>query len=305
MHTHPECSKNPTTMTSENPEPETARSPAVDEVLRKIGSNLLLFQHIEQLLKVMMNNSRLQGPASQLQATHARRAVAVQKQTLGQLAGKFAEDVLADAGEFREPNAVDEIWISFGFTISADSAFVEQHQVEMEAVVKGRNDLIHHFLPRWNPASEESTRAANDYLDTQRSKALPMRDRMLSFVRSMQDAVETHAALMASPEVERQLELACLQHSRLVLLLGELATRAARADGWMELGTAGQLIKRGEPRELDNLGQRFGHKTLKRVLLATELFDVAEEATLNGGTRTIYRINSRYQLSIAPALPTS
>jgi hypothetical protein len=88
-------------------------------------------------------------------------------------------------------------------------------------------------------------------------------------------------------------------------MLGELATRAARADGWMELGTAGQLIKRSEPRELDNLAERFGHKTLKRVLLAAELFDVAEEATSKGGTRTIYRITSRYQLSIAPALPTS
>lgn len=292
-------------MTTENLEPEPARSPAADEVLRKIGRNLLLFQHIEQLLKAMMSGSRLQGPASELQAIHARRAVAVQKQTLGQLAGRFTEDVLADAGETQEPNAADEAWISVGFTISADSTFVEQHQVEMEAVVSARNDLIHHFLPRWNPASEVSTLAANDYLDAQRANALPMRDRMLSFARSMQVALKTHAAFMASPEVEKQLELAWLQQSRLVLMLGELATRAARADGWMELSTAGQLIKRSEPRELDNLAERFGHKTLKRVLLAAELFDVAEEATSKGGTRAIYRINSRYQLNIAPALPTS
>jgi len=295
-------------MTIENLEPEPARSPAADEVLRKIGRNLLLFQHIEQLLKAMMSGSRLQGPASELQAIHARRAVAVQKQTLGQLAGRFTEDVLADAGETQEPNAADEAdeaWISVGFTISADSTFVEQHQVEMEAVVSARNDLIHHFLPRWNPASEVSTLAANDYLDDQRANALPMRNRMLSFARSMQDALKTHAAFMASPEVEQQLEVAWIQQSRLVLMLGELATRAARADGWMELGTAGQLIKRSEPRELDNLAERFGHKTLKWVLLAAELFDVAEEATSKGGTRTIYRITSRYQLSIAPALPTS
>jgi len=292
-------------MTIENTEPEPARSPAVDEVQRKIGRNLLLFQHIEHLLKVMMSSSRWQGPASELQAIHERRAVTVQKQTLGQLAGKFAEDVLADAGDTRELHAADEAWISFGFTISADSNFVEQHQVEMEAVIDARNDLIHHFLPRWNPASDESTRAVNDYLDAQRAKALPMRDRMLSFARSMQDAVKMHAAALASPEMERQLELAWLQQSRLVLLLGEMATRAARADGWMELGSAGQLIKRDEPRELDDLAERFGHKTLKRVLLASELFDVIEEATSKGGTRTIYRNNSRYKLSIAPALPTS
>jgi hypothetical protein len=58
------------------------------------------------------------------------------------------------------------------------------------------------------------------------------------------------------------------------------------------------LIKRHAPSELDDLPSRFGHPTLKRVMLAAEIFDVAEEPTPGGGTRTIYRINEQYELHL-------
>jgi hypothetical protein len=45
-------------------------------------------------------------------------------------------------------------------------------------------------------------------------------------------------------------ELAFLQGSRLVAMLGEIAMRTARSDGWALLSTAGQLIKREAPAEL-------------------------------------------------------
>ena len=56
---------------------------------------------------------------------------------------------------------------------------------------------------------------------------------------------------------------------------------------------------------MQDLRRRFGHVTLKAVLLATELFDVAEEPTPGGGTRTIYRINERWTLESPPAGSTS
>jgi hypothetical protein len=44
------------------------------------------------------------------------------------------------------------------------------------------------------------------------------------------------------------------------------------------------------------MAERYGHRTLKKLLQATELFDIDEEPTALGGTRTIYRINSRFKL---------
>ena len=282
---------------------EPVRTPEVDEVLRRIGRNLLLFQHIEHLLKHLMSNSRIEGTLSSAQAMHEERRAKIHKQTLGQLAGQFVDDVLADAGEREGPEGINEAWFSFGFTIQADSAFVEQHTAEMKAVVDARNDLIHHFLPRWSPALEESTRAALTYLDEQRAQALPMRDRLQDFARSLEEAAKAHAEFMSSPEGNRQLELHWLRHSRLVLLLGELATRTNRSDGWMVLATAGHILKAREPEAVENLVERYGHRTLKKVLEATELFDIAEEPTPKGGARTIYRINPRYELQILRDTP--
>ena len=53
---------------------------------------------------------------------------------------------------------------------------------------------------------------------------------------------------------------------------------------------------RKEPDELKDMAERYGHRMLKKLLQATELFDIDEEPTAGGGTRTIYRINSRFKL---------
>lgn len=277
---------------------EPTRSPDVDEVLRRIGRNLLLFQHIEHLLKHLMSNSRLEGTLSSAKAFQEERRLRIHRQTLGQLAGQFNDDILADAGERASPEGISEAWFSFRFNIEADSAFVEQHGAEMKAIVDARNDLIHHFLPRWSPASEDSTREALAYLDAQRARALPMRDQLQSFLKTFQEAAKAHADFMASPEANRQLELMFLRHSRLVLLLGELATKTTRKDGWLDLSTAANVIKELEPEATERMFERYGHRTLKKLLLATELFDVEDEPTPKGGTRTIYRIKPRYELQI-------
>jgi OST-HTH/LOTUS domain len=285
-------------MTVQMVTPEPARTPEVDEVLRRIGRNLLLFQHIEHLLKHLVSNARFEGTVASAQVSHEERRARIHKQTLGQVAGQFADDVLADAGDRDTPKNIDKAWLSFGITIQTDSAFLEQHTAEMKAVVDTRNDLIHHFLPQWSPSSEESTRAALAYLDEQRSRVLPMRDRLQGFAKSFRDAAQAHAELIASPEGARQFELQWLRHSRLVLLLGELATRTTRTDGWMALATAGQVIKLVEPEELEHMAERYGHRTLKKLLQATELFDIEEEPTAKGGTQTIYRINPHFEPQI-------
>ena len=48
-------------MTEEIAPGGTPRTPEVDEVLRRIGRYLLLFQQIEHLLKHLMASSRVEG----------------------------------------------------------------------------------------------------------------------------------------------------------------------------------------------------------------------------------------------------
>jgi hypothetical protein len=49
---------------------------------------------------------------------------------------------------------------------------------------------------------------------------------------------------------KKQFELSWLRESRLVLLLGDIAIQTARADGWVSINIAGQLVKQHAPGEV-------------------------------------------------------
>ena len=272
------------------------RTPETDEVLRRIGRNVVNFQQVEHLLKYLNTHSAFRGPASELSARFEKHAATVQKKTMGELAGKLVDNVLRLPPDDETPDVIDEIWMGFRFSIETDAEFVDRHDQEMRALVDARNDLIHHFLPQWHSAVDGNTDNALAYLDAQRDETMRMMDRLQGWARSVDVGKRQLAEFWASAEGQRQFELAFLRGSRLVAMLGEIAMRTVRPDGWALLSTAGQLIKREAPAELEDLRKRFGNPNLKGVLLASELFDVTEEPTLGGGMRTIYRINERYEL---------
>ena len=69
-----------------------------------------------------------------------------------------------------------------------------------------------------------------------------------------------------------------------------MAVQKARPDGWLVFQSVEQFIRQQIPEEFANLEKRFGYKTIKEILLATEFFDIAEEPTKKGGVRLLYRI---------------
>ena len=111
-------------------------SDAVDEILRKIGRNLLLFQRIEGMLKLLVANSQVRGYAKDIDQVRARRVTGLQKQSMGQLVGQFTDEVLTNVeSESDIPVDINEAWVSFTFTLEADSAFYEQKSVDLAAMV--------------------------------------------------------------------------------------------------------------------------------------------------------------------------
>jgi hypothetical protein len=274
------------------------RGPDIDEVLRRVGRNVVNFQCIEHLLKQLTAVSVPTGPASTMAARVEKHAATVNTSTMGILAGKLKDTVLTSPPDKAGPDDIDEIWIGIRFSMEVEAEFVDLHDREMQALVEARNDLIHHFLPRWHSATQSGTASALEYLDAQNAEAMRMLGRLRGWVQSMEEVSKQHIEVLASPEGERQLELAFLRGSRLVGLLGEIAVRTARIDGWAYLTTAHHLIRREAPDELDDLEKRFGLPNLRAILLATEFFDIADEELPKGGKRVIYRLNDRYELTL-------
>ncbi len=261
------------------------------EVLRRLGRNLLLFQQIEALLKFLLANHTANGTLENLQTRFKKREESVNKQMLGNLVDKYGTDVLQDAGvETLDEENPEVPWISFSFRISGNAEFVEAMRSDLKLMTEERNELVHHFLPRWQPESVDKLEEVLRYLDTQREKVLPMHEHLRDTANSMQETRKLLHDFMSSEEYERQTELMWLQASPLVELLREVTSQIHRTDGWTYLSHAGKLANKNLPDDIQNLKERYGFNTLKKLLIACETFDIYDEPLTNGTFRTLYRV---------------
>lgn len=141
---------------------------SVNEVFRKIGRNMMLFQQLESLLKYLVTNGNFSGYASDIKESHARRAASINKQTMGTLIGQYVESSNPNYEENQsDPNEITEPFISFSFRIESDSVYYETKKEELARIVAERNELVHHLLPCFNTTSAESCENLGKKLDRQ------------------------------------------------------------------------------------------------------------------------------------------
>lgn len=284
-------------------DPDSTRSRSLgdlqEELQRKVGRNLLRFQQIERLMKHLVINARLTTSASGIPPAQAERKAKIQTRSMGQVLKQFFEDVVGEPKEddsATTPVATAQVTTTFRVYVGADAEQIRQYQDQFGQMLEQRNQLVHHFLSEWPLSSEAAIRAAIEHLDLQRKQVIPLHDHLQSMVDQLRDTHKELAAFLNSEEGHRQFELGFLQQSRLVSLLFEAAQTLARPDGWTLLSTAGQLLRREAPEDFAAMKPRYGHSTLKRLVAASELFDLWDEAT-QGGLRSLYRIKAASQLS--------
>ena len=276
------------------------RTPTSDEVLRRIGRNLVIFQQIESLLKFILKSSDtthvLPDGASALVETSADGGKSAQ-QTLGLLVKTYLSDVLVKTGsEKPEPELPESAQCAFRFTFRSEceDALVQRMREDLKLMTEQRNELVHHFLPRWMPGDEAVLAEALDYLDVQRDKVSPMFDHLKEMSLQLQQGRKLVAELFSSPDFERLLELAWLQCSPLISLFCRVHDRDKRANGWTYLSSAGNVAAKELPDELAHLVERYGFKNLKQLLIGSELFDVMDESMPQGGSRTLFRLRESH-----------
>lgn len=262
-----------------------------DEVLRKLGRNLVIFQQIEGLLKMILGNSKVQGYARELALKQEQRINGIQRDMMGQLIKQYFDEVLSSSDEEPPgPRAMAEPWLSCSFKITVDAAFAENQLEAFEIMREERNRLVHHFLSNWQPNSPEDLPLASDYLDKQRKKILPIWEHLKSVAETMHQARRMQAEYMASDEFGQQLELLWLQQNPLIQLFCDIATQIGRSDGWACLAQAGKLAHMQLADDVAHMKARYGHHSFKKLLIASKLFEIWDKALPQGGSRTFYRV---------------
>lgn len=271
---------------------------SVNEVLQKIGRNMMLFQELEYLLKHIILTGNISGNVRDFQAIRTKQIATVSKQTMGQLVGQYIQNTHSES-EFDddESDEVSEAYVSFRFRIERDSVYYEAKKEALSSLVNERNELVHHLLPQFDPSSTQSRHDIAKKLDIQSEKVRSEVKELKEIAKSLQEAAKRLSDFLGSAEGTNFFEKSHLRSSRLVLLLGDIAEQVQRSDGWTLLNTASQLIRQHAPDEIALLKANYGHSTLKSLILASEMFEVFEEATQKGGVRVLYRLKPSLMLS--------
>jgi len=272
----------------------------IREIQRKIGRNILLFQQLEYALKYVVANGRFSGYSSDLKNIIESKRESVNKQTMGQLVGQFVESHNPARDEsLNEPEELKEAHFLFDFRVKTDEKSYEDQKETLSRLVLERNKLVHHLLPEFDPNSFESCEQVERKLDDQADRVRVEVKNIQSLAQSLSDMRKKVSDFLSSQEGQKAYLLSFLRQDRLVILLSEISTQVAREDGWTLMNTAGQLVKQHAPDELELLHKGTEHKSLKSLMLKTEMFEFSEEHTDKGGIRVLYKLKDEYQLLYA------
>lgn len=267
---------------------------AKNEVMRKLGRNVLFYQQFEIMLKQLIIMGNFSGYSSDLEDNLKSKAKTVRKKTLGQVAGQFHDQTYSEK-EMPEIDELEkqEIHISFSCRIGGDEDFYKERKQILASIVAERNKIIHHFLLNYDLNSIDGLLEAEECLDLQHSKLLPESNMIKKMLGDVRELYKKGLEEL----LQKQLKINDLSQEDIVKYLYEITELASRSDGWTLLNHAGQLIQQNAHEEMKKLNTQYGYKKLKELILATELFDIKEEPTDKGGVRVLYRLKNglRYE----------
>jgi len=271
-------------------ETEKELSSIKDELFRKVGRNLINYQTIEQLLKQLILSSRISGPISQLEEIRKQKSEEVKVQTMGTLAGQFIENTYqAPKASSNQQAEIKETHLSTSFYFDVSDDVLESRKADLKKITDARNNLVHHLLPRLDLNSIESCLAISRELDEQREEQSKEIEHLISLIKQIGNSMKEYTEFLKSDEGYKLFELRHLQQSKVVGMLLELSETQSRPDGWTVLDNSTRYIKNNLADDLVKIKQYEGCKTMKSLVITSELFDIVEESTKKGGTRVLYR----------------
>ncbi len=233
-----------------------------NEIHRKIGRNLLLFQKVEGLLKYIVYFKNISSQNNHL-STQQRFPDLVKKKTMGIL----IDDLLNS-----KDNAENTQVLNLTFILEFSSDNYELKSKSLQILLEERNDLVHHLYIDTDWTSTIKCLSLNKQLDEQKS-------RILFEIQSLQDISKQIKRLtkqllneMTSGRLENTLELLIIER-----LLIEFSIQFIQKDGWTSLSIVGQHIQEKAPNEIIKVKEIFNYTSLTEIAIAAGIFDFKKE----------------------------
>lgn len=264
------------------------------DVQRKLGRCLLRLQQYEILLKALVAHGNIAGPPAELQSVRDTQVACAQKKTLGTLVGMLTERYLTSAEEddgTDEPQGDGGMWFRFRFQVGLDAGQHQATTAALKELVDLRNELVHHFLQRFNIWGPQGCMAADAYLDASYETIDGHYLTLRGWAQGMDEARAAMASFMSTAAFEDLLVNGIAPDgtvdwlaSGAVRCLREAETRFA-AEGWTLLNTATPWIRAQHP---DQLPQRYGCGSWRQVIHESRQFEIRRTVNIEQGCGEVW-----------------
>jgi hypothetical protein len=276
----------------DDPASRVTPPPAVLELQRRIGRNLLVYQHIELMLKALLATTGIEGPWSELRAKAQARAKVVGGMSLGALIGLYLEEVMTlEEKPSKEPESINEPWFRSRLQFRPrDPADFDRDRATLRALVDRRNTLAHNFLERYDTNDTGEVEVALRQLEVDGEGARAVQGHLRELLQHVEKMQQGAGERLRSSVFRDELKLGLLQLSPISQTLQALCAQPSREDGWTDLASAGRQLHAQLPDDMRNMKSRYGYDGLRSFVMASKLFDVRDEPLGGSSVRTLIRL---------------
>ncbi|WP_306553792.1 OST-HTH/LOTUS domain-containing protein [Acidovorax sp.] len=153
-----------------DPAPPEKTGPEIQrDVQRLMGRCLIRIQQYEQLLKAVLAHHEIAGTVETLHTQPALRAEELSDKTLGTLVNQMFESFVVPEGFERDllpddKTPTDRASFAHSFRMAMPPEHLAQTKAAVKELVSARNELVHHFLSRFNLWDEQGCMDAMAHL---------------------------------------------------------------------------------------------------------------------------------------------
>lgn len=270
------------------------------QIERSLGQCLLQLQRYELGLKHFLSVTVVKGNTDTLKDHQEARKSHFYNKTLGQLIGELT-------GEYFSPSSAEEYFSpppdeplenpklpEFHFRVSMPMT-EERHEAlraELSEIVSIRNELVHHFLERFNLKEISGCEDAARHLANVQEVVAQNFERLKEWDETRRSAAKQAVKFMQSDEFGSMLSygispgLPIVWRDTTAVHLLKHAEMELADDGWTDLGKAISMIQKKRP----DLGPGIYHcKTWRQLLRNSELFEFKKIIHRDKTTVTLFR----------------
>ena len=190
-------------MTPDPLPPEKTGPDIQRDVQRLMGRCLIRIQQYEQALKAVLAHHEIAGTAETLQAQLTLRAEKLSGQSLGNLVNQMFESFVVPEGFERDllpddKTPPDQISFAHSFRLTMPPEHWAQTKAAVQDLVSTRNELVHHFLTRFNLWEEQGCVDAMAHLEELYRRIDTHYQELRAWILGMESARKVAASFMQS-----------------------------------------------------------------------------------------------------------